>query len=88
VTVSPSPDALPLLVTVDVSAVAGQDAQILFRLIGGGPTPDEASATLTNVLITTSGPGVVPEPSSLTLALLSIIPITAGYLVRRHKRAA
>jgi hypothetical protein len=86
VTVSPSPGALPLLVTVDVSAVAGQDAQFLFRLIGGGPTPDEASVTLTNVLITTSGPAV-PEPSSLTLAVLSIIPI-GGYLVLRRKCAA
>jgi hypothetical protein len=84
VSVSPAPGALPLLVTVDVSAVAGQDAQILFRLIGGGPTPDEASATLTNVLVTTSGPNVVPEPSSLTLAILSVIPI-GSYVVLRRK---
>jgi hypothetical protein len=87
VTVSPSPSALPLLVTVDLSAVAGQDAQVLFRLIGGGPTPDEASVTLTNVFITTSGPSPVPEPSSLALAALSIVPI-ASYFGLRHKRAA
>lgn len=86
VTVSPSPGALPLLVTVDVSAVAGQDAQILFRLIGGGPTLDEASVTISNVLITTSG-SAVPEPSSLTLAVLGTISI-AGYLGLRRRRAA
>ncbi len=69
VTLSPSPDALPLLITLDLpSALIGQDVTILFRVLSGG-TGAGSSVTLDNVQVAT--PSVIPEPSSLILLGLS-----------------
>jgi hypothetical protein len=65
VTVSPTPDALPLLITLDLpSSLIGQDVTILFRVLSGG-TDAGSSVTLDNVQVATSS--AVPEPSSLIL---------------------
>jgi hypothetical protein len=65
VTVSPTPDALPLLITVNLpSALIGQDVTILFRLLSGG-TDAGSSVTLDNVLVAANG--AVPEPTGVLL---------------------
>lgn len=62
--VSPSADALPLTITLDVSALGGRSARILFRVIGGGATSG-ASATLDDVQV--DAPLAVPEPGSVVM---------------------
>jgi hypothetical protein len=81
VTLSPSPTSIPLTVTLDISSLGGQEARILFRLIGGGDAFD-ASVTIDNVSVGTNVVPV-PEPGSLTLAVIGI-----GGLIghRRHQR--
>ncbi|WP_165233705.1 PEP-CTERM sorting domain-containing protein [Aquisphaera insulae] len=69
VTVSPSAGALPLTITVDISGLEGKDARILFRVFGGGSTSD-ASATIDDVRV--GGANAVPEPGTLSLALMAL----------------
>jgi hypothetical protein len=87
VTVSPSPDALPLLITVDLpSALVGQDVTILFRVISGG-TDAGSSVTLDDVQV--NAPSVaVPEPSSLILAGLGSSVIVLSGLRHRWRSAS
>jgi hypothetical protein len=72
VTVSPVSGS-PALVSVDISTLAaGQQAEILFRLIGGTDPSSSSTVTLSDVKVLTNA-GQIPEPSSFILASLGIL---------------
>ncbi|WP_435009572.1 PEP-CTERM sorting domain-containing protein [Tundrisphaera lichenicola] len=78
VSVSPSGDSLPVKISVDVSALGGEMARILFRLVGGGSL-SESSVSVDNVYAGANF--AVPEPSSLALLSVGLIG-----LARRYRR--
>jgi hypothetical protein len=73
VTVSPV-SGTPALISVDISPLtAGQQAEILFRLIGGTDPSSSSTVTLSDVKVVTSAGPSVPEPSSFILAGLGLL---------------
>ena len=78
---------MPALVSLDLSSLlAGQQAEILFRLIGGTDPLSSSTVTLSDVdVITASG---VPEPSTLLLGGLGSSPgsVTSGAVRGREQR--
>ncbi len=76
---------MPALVSLDLSSLlAGQQAEILFRLIGGTDPLSSSTVTLSDVnVITASG---VPEPSTLLLGGLGILA-WLGYVRRVRGRS-
>ena len=73
VTVSP-PSGTPAVVSVDISSLAaGQAAEILFRLIGGGDPASSSTVTISDVKVVTGSTPAVPEPGAFLLASLGIL---------------
>jgi hypothetical protein len=82
VSVSPLSGA-PALISLDISPLlAGQQAEILFRLIGGGDPLSSSTVTLSDInVIAASGPSLIPEPSSFFLGGLGVLG-WLGYALR------
>jgi hypothetical protein len=85
VTVSSAPGALAL-VSVDISSLlAGQTAEIFFRLVGG-TDPSSSSTMLSDVTVT--GAIAVPEPSTFLLAYLGMVCLASGRRLLQSGRHA
>ncbi len=85
VTVSNPPGVLGLI-SLDVSSLTGQTAEILFRLTGGTDPYSSTTVTLSDVNVLTQSTIVVPEPNSFITAALGIVS-WIGYR-RLHMRSA
>jgi hypothetical protein len=78
---SPVPGTQELVVSLDISSLAaGQQAEILFRLIGGDDL-SSSTVTLSDVGVLTSPTQAVPEPSTFFVAGLGILG-WLGYALR------
>ncbi len=74
----------PSVVSVDVSGLQGQSAELLFRVISAMPDDSSATVTLSGVqVVTASGVLVVPEPSTLPLVILGDLGMVAHCRRRR-----
>jgi hypothetical protein len=86
VTASPL-SGTPTVIALDISSLglAGQSAQVLFRLIGGTDPNSTSTVTLSNVEVI--GGTAVPEPSALVLASLGFLCCAGfGWQRRSSKR--
>ena len=81
VTTSPAADALPLLITLDVSKLIGQDARIFFRLIAGGEL-STSNVVISDVIVHTRS---VPEPGTLSLVLMGSLTLICYARTRRGR---
>src|SRR5262245_65752161 len=69
--------------------MAGQQAELLFRLIGGTDSSSSSTVTLSDVNVSAaSGPSVVPEPSAFFLGGLGILGGLGYVLCDRGRRVA
>jgi len=66
------------VVSVDISSLglAGQPAEVLFRLTGGTDPSSSTTVTLSDVTVT--GAIAVPEPSTFLLACLGMVCLASG----------
>jgi hypothetical protein len=81
VTVTPA-SGTPAVVSVDISSLlAGQPAEILFRLIGGGDSLSSSTVTISDVIVRTGASPAVPEPGAFLLASLGFLG-GFGYALR------
>jgi len=75
----------PTLISVDISSLqAGQQAEVLFRLIGGTDPSSSSTVTLSDVDVIAAA-AAVPEPSTRDMCLL-ITGLVGGVMVlKRHR---
>ncbi len=78
----PSPTAFPLTISVDSTALQGQDVRFLFRVLGSDSEVANASATIDNIVISpnSGGGGTVPEPGMIVIWMVGIIVAGANGL--------
>ena len=75
------------VVSVNLTSLSltGQNAEILFRLVGGTDPASSSSVTLSNVTVV--GASSVPEPGTLIMGVLGVLCLSA-YHWRSRRRAS
>ncbi len=84
VTVTPMM-GLPAVVSVDLSSLDGQAAEIDFGLFGGSDLQSTSTVTISNVRIVTAT--AVPEPSSIITVLTALVGLAGASAIRSRRRS-